>query len=57
MGQDKEARLRQEQGAYDAARRDGRRCELCNAVIPFGESPGGQSKLCVSCYSSMNKDD
>lgn len=53
MGREKEALIKQDQDRYDAAKRDGRRCKLCNAVIPYGETPGDQSELCVACYSSM----
>lgn len=56
MGREKDEMLRKQEAAEDAARRDGRRCELCNAVIPYGESPGGQERLCVSCYSAMQAD-
>jgi hypothetical protein len=56
MGREKDEMLRKQQAAHEAAQRDGRRCAHCNAVIPYGETPGGQNKLCVSCYSSMQAD-
>ena len=56
MGRDKEEQLKNEQAAFEAAQRENRRCIYCDGVIPFGENPEGQEKICGSCYNSVKSD-
>ena len=56
MGQHKDEMIRREESLYNAAERDGRRCPICVAVIPYGTDPGPHGE-CPSCAHSLAKDD
>lgn len=49
MGQSKRESEEREQGQYDAAERDGRRCAFCERVVPYGIElgPNGEGPECV----------
>lgn len=55
MDQEKNARMIKEEGQYEAAKRDDRRCPDCSQVVPYGEdfAPDG---LCYRCHNSVDAD-
>ena len=55
MGQAKHEMELREQGEYDAAERDGRRCPYCNAVIPYGTVLGIYDE-CPACVGALKDD-
>ena len=52
MGREKEEASKKEEAAYDAARRNGRTCPCCGAVIPYGERRGEHGE-CPACVGTL----
>jgi len=55
MGQAKHEMELLEQAQHDSARRDGRRCPYCSAVVPYGTDLGPNEE-CPACVGALKKD-
>lgn len=56
MGKAKEEIILSEEAKYTAAKRDGRTCPFCGAVIPYGVEPGPHGEG-PECMGSLKDDD
>ena len=54
MGREKEEQIEREEARRRQAESDGRRCDYCGAVIPYGTDR--QSGACPACVGAMRDD-
>ena len=55
MGRDKQDQIERTEAQHEAAKRDGRRCPYCSAVIPHGTNLG-QHGECPACVGALKDD-